>query len=230
MDSAKGAEKTINTVGFTGLSAISAVFISQIITLIKGKDNDNMIRRESARIVLVTEVADSWVFMSIGLTTTLTLVSVAYAVNPWGGWQQYADLMVPVVGLGFVLSFLMKPLRDDKTYMRILYGHFTQFAIVCEMLGFVGKMRNRETGSALSTFVRIPLYFGVLKLGLGLRKVISTLPKVEVSSVEGALLVHVFALTLQLSCLASFIAAISISDKIAGRRSCRLDFHRLLRF
>jgi len=44
--------------------------------------------------------------------------------NPYGGWWRYVDLLLPIAALSYIMSFFMKPLREDKPYIRLVFFHF----------------------------------------------------------------------------------------------------------
>jgi len=103
-------------------------------------------------------------------------------MKPKWYWGDYADIMNALVLLSFSLSVLMKPLRTDAKYMRILYGHLILQGIICEILSGVGSLRLGLLGRVIACCVRSMLYVGMFKLGLKIRGGLSELSREDLSN------------------------------------------------
>jgi len=115
--------RTIHAVGYFGLGAIGAVFVSEVVVLMRASEEDKTSRETEDE--QVTEVADFWVKLSVLFTIMYMLMNFAYAIDPWGRGLEYANMILPIVLLSFIMSIEMKPLRNDAIYERIfLSAHF----------------------------------------------------------------------------------------------------------
>ena len=97
-------------------------------------------------------------------------------------FRHRSNLIFPVTTTMYVMSVMAKPLRTDKHYINFIYAHFFQYAILGELLWFIGSMRGAWYSVAIGNLVRIPFFALLFKLMLGLRKIISKLPHVELSN------------------------------------------------
>ena len=177
-EASRASVLTIQIVGYVGIVALVAVFALELVVLLRTSEE-----RRSSETNLVTEIADFWVGVSVVLTSTYMLLVAAYAIDPLGIWPLIGDLVLPVVSLSYVASVFMKPLRDDGWYKgTFLTGHFSQFAIVCNLLAWVALMKTQAVATAIGCVVRLPLYALTFKLMLDLRNAVAGLPSpVELS-------------------------------------------------
>ncbi|GMH57466.1 hypothetical protein TL16_g02385 [Triparma laevis f. inornata] len=138
---------------------------------------------------VVSEVSNFWIGLSFALTCIFMFFNVMFALGVPGMWQGIQDICIPIFLLAYVLSLLMKPLREDLAYKRFLYLHFTQFACFSEILGAIGNVLGpgEDYVAAVFNLLRIPVYFVIFKMMMGLRQSIAKLPKDELSE----FLVHV---------------------------------------
>jgi len=170
---------TVAVLGLVGTFAVIVAILSETLVLMRDSGGGEDLEEEDP--IIVTEVATFWVALSVVLTLCYQAMYVGYAINPLGYWGEYADLVLPIVGLSFVMSIVMKPLRHDRKYKVFVLCHFTQFAVCSEILGFVGNARLGKVGPAIFNLVRIPIYCLGLKFVFRLRTTIAKLPPRDLS-------------------------------------------------
>jgi len=179
----KASETTIKVVGYLGLTAVALVLVSEIVMLLRATaEEKNGGGLGAEQVTEVTEVADFWVKLSVAFTTTYMLLYLAYAIDPWGHWWEYANLIVPIVTLSYVISIFAKPLREDAAYERVfLTAHLCQMGIVDELLIWIGNMKMRLLVASVGNVFRIGFYVVAFKLAIGLRNAIKKLTRGELS-------------------------------------------------
>lgn len=182
----KTREKTILSIGVLGTMSIGIVLLIEVFGLLKpGSRNeaDKGVRdSEADGKIIVTEIDGTWVRLGVMLTTTYTLMYLIYAIFPVTGLWVYGQLLFPTALLGYGISFFMKPLKKDKKYTAFLVGHFCQTALITEILGAVGNLRDGKHWISLLGLLRIPIYIVIFKEGLKVRRIIALLPEIELSN------------------------------------------------
>jgi len=185
-------ENIVWSLGFTGVFCTVMVFVLEIVTLVKEvKEDERRDRLNGLKPpdVVVTEVSGIFVGLSVTLTTVYMLLYLGYAIRPYDSWDYYADILLPMVALSYVMSFFMKPRRSDKLYFRFVLMHFLQFAVVCEIFGFIGTVRKGLYYAGIMNIIRIPIYVLSIFIGEKVRKRVAELPSSKLSMflVQGVL-------------------------------------------
>jgi len=121
---------TVSILGLTGTAAVILAILSEASVLMKDEGGEAIELEEE---IIVSEVSSFWVALSVVMTMSYTALYAGYAFNPSGYWGEYADLILPIVGLSFIISTVMKPLRNDRKYIRFIVCHFVQFAVCSEV-------------------------------------------------------------------------------------------------
>ena len=125
----------------------------------------------------------SWVFVGVTLlfTSTYSLLYIFYAVTLEIKYWLMGKLILPIVGLSWMMAVFYKPKRTDAGYKRFLYFHFFTFATVSEVAIGVGDFRLGLVFRGLFTIFRATLWCIVFWLGLKLRASAAKLPPQELS-------------------------------------------------
>jgi hypothetical protein len=110
-----------------------------------------------------------------------SLLYLGYAINPTSYWEEYGDVVLPIVSLIYVMSTVFKPKRNDKKHKAFLIGHFVQFAVVSELIAVIGNIRAGRMAGAVFNLLRIPLYCLGLRLIFRLREALARLPANDLS-------------------------------------------------
>lgn len=169
---------------------------------ISASENDNNVE-ECSFVYIVVSFILSW----------LNIVLWAfYAVTLDSHWWMVANTIWALVVTSNILSFFMKPRRQDKFYVRFLHFHIFSFAVLSELANMVGSYRDGYTAAAISGFIRIPIWCELFRRANNLRRnVISKLGEAELSEFlcktilgGGAAMAPMLFLSFEvLSCLAS---------------------------
>jgi hypothetical protein len=93
---------TVMVVAYFGLLALIAIVVLEIVTLLR--TNEKAGARKESDAVIVTEIADFWVSLSVALTIIYMIFFAGHALDPFSYWVDYGNLMLPIVALSNVLS------------------------------------------------------------------------------------------------------------------------------
>ena len=106
---------------------------------------------------------------------------ICFGVTLEDKYESMGNLILPIVGLSWVMAVFYKPKRTDASYKRFLYFHFFTFAVVCEVSYAVSNFRLGFPFHGWFAIFRIPIWCLTFWLGLKLRESAAKLPPQELS-------------------------------------------------
>eukprot|EP00519_Triparma_laevis_P013418 CAMPEP_0182490718 /NCGR_PEP_ID=MMETSP1321-20130603/474_1 /TAXON_ID=91990 /ORGANISM="Bolidomonas sp., Strain RCC1657" /LENGTH=1006 /DNA_ID=CAMNT_0024692943 /DNA_START=67 /DNA_END=3084 /DNA_ORIENTATION=- len=176
------------TLAVFALLGISASILSVILTAYSinrtKKHNESECERVEEELDDLAINEFSWWYnaISFALTSTHSILRVAYAFNLIQIYGLLADIILPYSALSFTLSLLTKPKRRDAAYMRFLIFQLITF-VLPEMISSV--MSNLRMGEVFSgvcyAVVGMPLWYFSFKHMLRIREASASLPPKELS-------------------------------------------------
>ena len=88
----------------------------------------------------ITECATTWSVVGFGITSLYTGIHIPFALNGDETIAEfYAYVLIPICTTVQIISFLLKPRREDFAYKAFLYLQYVLFTVVSEILTMVGN-------------------------------------------------------------------------------------------
>ena len=129
---------------------------------------------------LITECATTWSIFGFGITSIYTGNQILYAKTGDDTFPKfYAWILLPVCVTAQVISFLLKPRREDSFYKAFLYTQYFLFTVVSEILSVVGD--NWEQHCVFIGSLRSLLWLGLLPVWMCIRARVARLSDEELS-------------------------------------------------
>ncbi|GMH78068.1 hypothetical protein TrST_g12709 [Triparma strigata] len=182
-------DTTISVIGLTGLVASLGAVISEIYSSLKAQERRMELTESGEVEERVTEPEEpveecSWVFVGVSFlfTSVFSVLWICYGVTLKDKYMLLSRLILPLVGLSWVMAVMYKPKRTDVEYMRFLFFHFFTIFIVSEVASAAGLFRMGLTLKGFFVLFRIPFHCLGLVLLMKLRASAATLPPQELSS------------------------------------------------
>ncbi|GMH82038.1 hypothetical protein TrST_g3249 [Triparma strigata] len=176
----------VHVVGAFGLAASLACVISEA-HLVRSAQKKKFSESTSGALMVdegkqkVDECAYVFIILSFLLTTVTSVARALFMLLGGEYINTFANSILPVAAMSFLLSFFMKPKRVDRPYLYFLYFHFFTFLIFGELASSTGLLVPGYLMEGLFILLRIPVWCFMFKKALKLRASAAELPPDELS-------------------------------------------------